>query len=156
MVHTCNLPGNRQVIYTEFKLGNPFYDGDMRKKPYVYKGGGNYEGMFLVGRQESAFGTARGTQEYKGEVIHHVDKVARFIKVGTEYPDVASLPSTVAEGEENTGIRFVKVPQPNLADESLRWGADHPVIRLAEIYYMLAECKLRANDKDGAAQLLTK
>lgn len=146
-------------IYTEFKLGNPFEkfeDGDLRKKPYVYKGGGNYEGMFLVGRQESPFGVSRGTQEYKGEVINLVDQVAQFKKVGTAFPDVASLPSTMAMGEENTGIRFVKVPQPNLADQSLRWGADHPIIRLAEIYYMLAECKLRAGDKEGAAQLINQ
>ncbi|MFW6289776.1 MAG: RagB/SusD family nutrient uptake outer membrane protein [Mariniphaga sp.] len=146
-------------IYSEFQLGKPFEkfeDGDLRKKPYVYNGSGKYEGMFLVGRQESPYGIARGTQEYKGEVIYHVDRVARFTKIGTEYPDTASLPSTMADGEENTGIRFVKVPQPNLNDESLRWGADHPVIRFAEVYYMLAECKLRAGDKEAAAQLINQ
>ncbi|MCT4623230.1 MAG: RagB/SusD family nutrient uptake outer membrane protein, partial [Schleiferiaceae bacterium] len=54
----------------------------------------------------------------------------------------------------NTGVRLVKVPMPNLADESLRYGADNPVIRLTEVYYMLAECKFRASDSQGAASLI--
>jgi hypothetical protein len=112
--------------------------------------------MFLVGRQESPYGITRGTQEYKGEVIYFVDRVARFKKIGIEAPDTASLSSTMADGEENTGIRWVKVPQPNLADENLRNGADNPVIRLAEIYYMLAECKMRAGDKRTAANLINQ
>lgn len=145
-------------IYTEFKLGKPyekFNNEDLRKKPYLYKGSGKYEGMFLVGRQESPYGTTMGTQEYRGEVIHFVDRVAKFKKIGTEeYPDTLSLTSTMADGEENTGIRLVKVPQPNLNDQSLRWGADHPVIRLAEIYYMLAECKFRKGDKKEASKLI--
>lgn len=146
-------------IYTEFKLGKTFEkydDGDLRKGPYVYKGSGKYQGMFLVGEQKSAFGTSVGTQEYKGQVISFVDMVGRFKKIGTEYPNAASLPSTMADGEENTGIRLVKVPQPNLADESLRWGADNPVIRLAEVYYMLAECKFRAGKVAEAATLINQ
>ena len=146
-------------IYSDFKLGKPFEkfnDSDLRKKPYVYTGGGKFEGMFLVGKQESPYGASYGTQEYKGEIISFVDMVSRFTKVGTEYPDVESLPSTMADGEENTGVRLVKVPQPNLNDESLRWGADDPVLRLTEVYYMLAECKMRAGDKSAAVDLINQ
>ena len=60
----------------------------------------------------------------------------------------------MSSGEENTGVRPVKVPIPPLAENTLRWGADNPVIRLAEIYYMLAECKWRAGDRAGAADLI--
>ena len=56
-------------------------------------------------------------------------------------------------GEENSGIRVVKYPTPDNNDLSLRWSPDWPVIRLAEIYYMLAECKYRADDPAGAASL---
>ena len=146
-------------LYTEFKLGNPFEkfdNGDLRKKPYAYNGGGNYEGMFLVGEQISKYGTSRGTQEYKDQVINFVDQVGRFSEIGTTYPDAASLPSTMANGEENTGVRLVKVPMPNLADESLRYGADNPLIRLAEVQFMLAECKMRAGDLDGAVTLINQ
>src|SRR5690606_15329445 len=57
-------------------------------------------------------------------------------------------------GEENSGIRLVKVPQPNLADQTIQFDPDCPVIRLTEVYYMLAECKLREGDTDGAATLI--
>ena len=147
-------------IYSEFNLGKPyekFHDEDLRKKQYLYEGGGDYEGMFLVGEQVSPYGTTRGTQEYNDEIISFVDRVGRFSEIGSEeYPDTASIESTMAHGEENTGVRFVKVPQPTLDDESLRNGADDPVIRLAEIYYMLAECKMRAGDNQAAANLINQ
>jgi hypothetical protein len=60
----------------------------------------------------------------------------------------------MSTGEENSGVRPVKVPIPPLSENTLRWGADNPVIRLAEIYYMLAECKWRAGDRAGAAELI--
>jgi hypothetical protein len=125
----------------------------------VYNGGGKYEGMFLVGEQTNPKTgvSSMGTQEYRDKIINFVDMVATFKKVGTpEYPDVASLPSRMSDGEENTGIRLIKVPQPNLAEKTIRWNADNPVIRLAEVYYMLAECKLRAGDKKGAADLINE
>lgn len=149
-------------LYTEFKLGKPFekYNStDLRKQPYLYEGGGKYKGMFLVGEQTNPLTgvSSMGTQEYKGKVIRFVDMVGRFSEVGSQkYPTVASLRSTMADGEENTGIRPVKVPQPNKADDAIRNNGDNPVIRLAEIYYMLAECKLRAGDNTGAAALINE
>lgn len=149
-------------IYTGFKLGKPyekFHDADLRKKPYVYNGDGKYEGMFLIGEQTNPKTgvSSMGTQEYRGEIINFVDMVATFKKIGTaEYPDSASLPSRMSDGEENTGIRLIKVPQPNIAEKNIRYNADNPVIRLAEVYYMLAECKLRAGDKIGAANLINE
>lgn len=75
-------------------------------------------------------------------------------EVGSTYASVADLPSNISQGEENTGIRLVKVPIPSQQDLNLRWGADHPVLRLAEVYYMLAEVKLRTGDPAGAAELI--
>ncbi|WP_165021293.1 RagB/SusD family nutrient uptake outer membrane protein [Dysgonomonas sp. ZJ279] len=148
-------------IYTEYKLGKPyekFNDKDLRKQPYLYLGNKQYKGMFLVGTQTNPVTgvSSRGTQEYKDQIITFVDQVAQFRKVGTDYPNVASLPSNIASGEENTGIRLVKVPQPNLAEKTIRWNPDNPLARLAEVYYMLAECKMRAGDKAGAATLINK
>ena len=40
--------------------------------------------------------------------------------------------------------------------ELLRWNPDCPVIRLSEIYYMLAECELRAGDRKTAAGLINQ
>lgn len=148
--------------YTQWKLGSPyrkFNDKDLRKKPYRYLGSRKYEGMFLVGDQTNPNNPSQqclGQKEYSGKVINLVDQVARFSKVGTKYNSVAELTSTMADGEENSGVRLVKAPQPNLDDKLLRWNPDCPVIRLSEIYYMLAECELRAGDRKTAAGLINQ
>ena len=148
--------------YTQWKLGNPyqkFNDKDLRKKPYRYLGSRKYEGMFLVGDQTNPNNPSQqclGQKEYSGKVINLVDQVARFSEAGTKYNSVAELTSTMADGEENSGVRLVKAPQPNLDDKLLRWNPDCPVIRLSEIYYMLAECELRAGDKKTAAGLINQ
>ena len=148
--------------YTQWKLGNPyqkFNDKDLRKKPYRYLGSRKYEGMFLVGDQTNPNNPSQqclGQKEYSGKVINWVAQVAGFSEVGTKYNSVAELTSTMADGEENSGVRLVKAPQPNLDDKLLRWNPDCPVIRLSEIYYMLAECELRAGDKKTAAGLINQ
>lgn len=147
---------------SDFKLGSPyetFTTGDFRKNPYHYLGTENYEGMFIVGPHLSPDGKAiLGGEEYNKQPLNFVDQVARFSEVGPgkKYSSVAQLPSKMSEGEENTGIRLVKVPIPNLANNTLRWGADMPVIRLAEIYYMLAECEFRIGDKSKAVTLINE
>ena len=148
--------------YTQWKLGSPyrkFNDKDLRKKPYRYLGSRKYEGMFLVGDQTNPNNPSQqclGQKEYSGKVINLVDQVARFSEVGTKYNSVAELTSTMADREENSGVRLVKAPQPNLDDKLLRWNPDCPVIRLSEIYYMLAECELRAGDRKTAAGLINQ
>ena len=99
----------------------------MRKKPYRYLGSRKYEGMFLVGDQTNPNNPSQqclGQKEYSGKVINLVDQVARFSEVGTKYNSVAELTSTMADGEENSGVRLVKAPQPNLFDN--RSLAIHP------------------------------
>ena len=144
--------------YDEWRLGKPFAhfrSDDLRKKPYLYKGGKNYEGMFFMGMLTNPVTGAActGSYEYSGEVIELRDIIAPFKQVGRRYDTVYDLPSDIYSGEENSGIRVVKYPTPNTKDMAYRWNPDWPVIRLAEIYYMLAECKFRAGDKAGAAQL---
>jgi len=159
---TPSLKPDGTPYSTEFKLGSPFAkfeDSDLRKRNYKYNGGGRYEGMFIVGNHLTPSGEQiLGGEEYNGQPLVFVDQVARFSEVGPgkQYNSVSQLPSKMSEGEENTGVRLVKVPIPNNADRTLRWGADNPVLRLAEVYYMLAECKLRAGDKAGAASLINE
>ena len=76
--------------YTD-KLGRPFAkfnNKDLRKKLYLYKGNGKYEGMFLYGKLQrtSRSGTevkCTGLYEYPGEVLEFVDQVAQFKKAGS-------------------------------------------------------------------------
>ncbi|WP_374163659.1 RagB/SusD family nutrient uptake outer membrane protein [Arcticibacter sp. MXS-1] len=143
------------LYQNQWKLGSPFEkfdNADLRKKPYRYLGNGNYEGMFLAGAQlKPDGGVIKGTQEYKDMPLVLRDQVGRFSEIGPDkkYSSAEQLPSKMSEGEENTGVRLVKVPIPPLTENSLRWGADNPIIRLTEIYYMLAECKWRAGDIGG-------
>lgn len=146
-----------------YKLGGAyakFNDKDIRKQPYVYEGNGKYRGMFIVGKLVNPLNpewVCTGTREYAGEVITVVDQVAYFSKVGKDpqYPDLASLPSTIATAEENSCVRVTKrSPRPTQEEFKRKGDPDCPVIRLAEIYYMLAECKMRAGDKQGAADLI--
>lgn len=146
-----------------YKLGGAygkFHDRDVRKQPYVYEGSGKYRGMFIVGKLVNPIHpewTCTGSREYKGEVITVVDQVAYFAKVGKDakYPDLESLPSNVGMAEENSCVRLVKFsPRPNQDEMKRKFDPDVPVIRLAEIYYTLAECKMRAGDKEGAADLI--
>jgi len=147
---------------TDFKLGSPyekFDKNDFRKKPYLFTGGGEYEGMFIIGDHKTPEGKQIvGGEEYKDKPLKFVDQVARFSEVGAgkKYTNVSQLPSKVSEGEENTGVRLVKVPIPSVNENNLKWGADLPIIRLAEVYLMLAECNLRAGNASEAALLINK
>lgn len=155
-----------------FRLGRPyakFNDKDVRKQNYVYEGSGKYRGMFVVGKlvnPENPEWTCTGSREYSGQVINEVDQIAYFNRVHNdkykkangdyEYNTVADLPSTVLTAEENSGVRLLKYcPRPTKNDYDRYYGKpDSPIMRLAEIYYMLAECKMRLGDKDGAAKLI--
>ncbi len=152
----------------EYKLGGAygkFHDLDVRKQTYVYEGDGNYRGIFVVGKQVNPVNpewTCNGGREYAGKVIEMVDMVGYISQLttpGKEYygKTLADLPSTIAHAEENSCIRLVKrSPRPTVTDKDLRGNPDIPIIRLAEAYYTLAECKMRSGDKAGAAELINK
>ncbi|HBL34760.1 MAG TPA: RagB/SusD family nutrient uptake outer membrane protein [Porphyromonadaceae bacterium] len=158
-------PNGQRYTDSDFggsRLGRPFakfHEKDLRKRPYLYKGNKKYEGMFLMGEQTNPITgkSSKGGREYKNEVISFVDQITVMKQLGGEkYPTVDDLPSTIADAEEVSGIRPWKIPQPNKADVAIRYNPDNPIIRLAEIYYMLAECTMRAGDKKTAAMLINK
>ena len=143
--------------YTEYRLGSPYAkynDGDLRKRQYRYNGGTDYEGMFLVGVQETSDGVIiKGNKEYSSKPLEFVDYVARMSEK-TYSQSASDLRSTMADGEENSCIR--PVPIPVASDNQYRWASYKVVLRLEEVYYMLAECKMRAGDTDGAAKLINR
>ena len=94
-----------------------------------------------------------GSYDYADEAIELVDMIAPFKQLGKKYVDVDQLPSDIYSGEENSGIRTAKYPTPNTAEQNYRWDPDWPVIRLAEIYYMLAECRFRSGNLKESAEL---
>lgn len=155
----------------QYKLNGPyekFNDQDIRKHVYTYYGGGRYSGMFIVGRLVNPLDSnwaCRGIREYAGQIITVVDQMAHFNRVRNPnyvnedgsfmYNSVADLPSNLLTGEENSCVRVLKVsPVPTEADVSLMYNPDIPVIRLSEIYYMLAECEMRMGNNSRAAELI--
>jgi hypothetical protein len=147
-----------------YKLGNPYEkysNDDKRKQPFkTTSKDGAYEGFFLIGQQyefnrTQGFGfdstkMIKGTEEYNGKPLNFVDQVGRF----SEKPNGRwSEGSHVTTGEENSGVRLLKFPWLSMTQNLFQFNSA-PEIRLAEIYYALAECKYRTGDKKGAAHLL--
>lgn len=144
------------------KLGmtfEKFPDGDFRKQPFrITSAEGDYEGFFLMGVQyhfdyDKGYGftdeITTGTEEYNGKPLEYVDQVGRF----SEGEAGLAKGSHLIYGEENTGYRLMKFPWlPQTKD--LFFSNAIPEVRLAEIYYSLAECKYRSGDKATAAKLL--
>jgi hypothetical protein len=150
-------------IYDSFELGKPyekFADDDKRKQPFVTTSDdGDYKGFFLVGPQYK-FDEAEGygydstqpimaTEEYKGEQLVFVDQVGRF----SEGEEGLAEGSHVRTGEENSGVRCLKFPWLPKSSGKL-FDNNMPELRLAEIYYSLAECEFRNGNTEEAAELL--
>lgn len=146
-----------------YSLGMPFEkytDVDYRKQNYeVINEKGETKGFFLTGPQyefdkKNGYGytdvAILGSEEYSGKPLIFVDQVGRF----SEKPNGRwEEGSKVTTGEENSGIRLMKFG-PLSHSRGLFMNNSIAEIRLAEIYYSLAECKYRAGDKNAAAELL--
>jgi len=160
----CLLPSrDPEGNLYHFNLSNNYEgynDLDVRKQNYVYESDGKYRGMFIIGELINPLNPSwicTGTREYIGEPLVVRDQIAYFAKVGEgkEYSSVSELQSTIATAEENSGVRPMKrSPRPNQEEYKQKFNPDIPIIRLSEIYYTLAECKMRLGDKQTAAELI--
>lgn len=137
----------------DYKIGTPYasyHEKDVRKKPWKYLGNGDWEGMFLAGPQYTYDGKdgIMGVEEYKGKPLVLVDYVARMSEGDT-------FSSSMLKGEENTGIRPIKICPvfPDMASQ-YQAQADQPEMRMAELYFTLAECHVRLGNKQEASQFI--
>ncbi|WP_295939577.1 RagB/SusD family nutrient uptake outer membrane protein [uncultured Alistipes sp.] len=142
-----------------FKLNGPFSkfnDQDLRKKQYKYLGGGKYEGMLQWGAQYKPDGTPVTCirAAYSGKPLVLVDYVALMSTLKTGQ-DPSTLRSSMLDAEEPSLYRLAKYPVAAKADENC-WTAYFAMIRLEEVYYMLAECRMREGDTKGAADLINE
>lgn len=137
-------------------LGQPFvkfqkYSDDVRLKKYKNLDNNSREGMFLFGYL--TYNSNRDTvQTTKGYNLYIRDQVGWFesLKPGLVPSD---LTSNMNHADQNSGIYFVKYPVYKSTDTK-KMESDYAEVRLAEIYYNLAECKFRRGDKAGAEKLL--
>jgi hypothetical protein len=156
------LQPGRDVDSTEyqFTMGKPFikfqkYADDFRLKKYKNLGSSKREGMFLYGYlpYTNSSGKADTARSNKGPYALYLrDQVGMFLdaKPGTK---IADKVSDMNHADHNSGIFPVKYPYYPSSDLN-KISSAYAEIRLAEIYYSLAECKYRAGDKAAAAALL--
>ena len=147
-----------------YELGRPVakykkYPEDCRLKCYKnLPGESKREGMFLHGYLEYTDdeGNVKRITNPKGDYTLYIrDKVGIFNELPPEQ-DAKALErgvSNMNNGDHNSGWHLVKYPFYRDGDPGAI-EADYALIRLAEIYYSLAECKFRAGDTEGAGKLL--
>lgn len=143
-----------------YELGMPIqkfrkYANDERLKLYRNLGNSKREGMFFYGYLEYKDENGNTKRVKAPEVDYELyirDAVGKFQGLA---PDrwLTAGSSTLRDGDHNSGWHFAKYPFYS-DDDPGQMESDYTEIRLPEIIYSLAECKLRAGDKDGAAELL--
>ncbi len=152
-----DLDGN---LY-DYELGMPIqnfrkYAGDERMKLYRNLGNSRREGMFLFGYLEYKDKETGATKRLRAPEqpydLYIRDAVGKFQSLAPEkWPSDKS--SVLMNGDHNSGWHFVKYPFYDDNDAN-QLESDYTEIRLPEIIYSLAECKMRENDRNGAAKLL--
>lgn len=137
------------------KLGAPYdrmNDKDIRKQPFKCDAAGNWNGIFAMGAQIN-YQTGEpvlADADLQDKPLIYVDQVGTFLNLGRNLEPVMSP----CWGQTNSGFRVLRYPvYPSSTGMDWR-DADQVEFRLAEVYYALAECKLRAGDANGAKQLV--
>ncbi len=126
-------------------------DKDIRKQQHKVDDSGNWQGNFLIGAQyERSTGVPlKADADRDGEDLVYVDQLGTFKNLGRNLETVMSP----RWGETNSGIRLIKYPM--YPSSVAKWTNSSEVeFRLAEVYYTLAECQLRAGNSGEAKQLV--
>lgn len=143
-----------------YTLGMPIqkfrkYASDERMKLYRNLGDSRREGLFLYGALEYTDENGQKKKVKAPEVDYDLyirDAVGKFQGLAPEkWLDASS--STLRDGDHNSGWHFAKYPFYS-DDDAHQMESDYTEIRLPEVIYSLAECKLREGKKADAAKLL--
>lgn len=143
----------------DYELGMPIqnfrkYPDDVRMKLYRNVGE-RREGLFLFGYLEYVDengATRKVRAPEKSYDLYIRDAVGQFEGLDPSRW-LNQSESTLRDGDHNSGWHFAKYPF--YSDESShQMESDYTEIRLPEVIYSLAECKLRAGKTDEAAKLL--
>ena len=131
------------------------YEGDERLKLYKNLGNSRREGMFVYGYLEYQDENGNTKRVQAPELPYDLyirDAVGKFQSLA---PDrwLTATSSTLRDGDHNSGWHFAKYPFYT-DDDDHQMESDYTEIRLPEIVYSLAECKLRSGKKAEAARLL--
>ncbi|MDE5810730.1 MAG: RagB/SusD family nutrient uptake outer membrane protein [Muribaculaceae bacterium] len=137
------------------KLGAPFdrmNDKDIRKQPFSCDAAGNWQGIFAMGNQINYITgePIAADADLQDKPLIYVDQVGTFLNLGRQLEPVMSP----RWGQTNSGFRVLRYPvYPS--STGLDWrDADQVEFRLTEVYYTLAECRLREGNSGAAKQLV--
>lgn len=137
------------------KLGAPFdrmNDKDIRKQPFSCDAAGNWQGIFAMGNQINYITgePVVADADLQDKPLIYVDQVGTFLNLGRQLEPVMSP----RWGQTNSGFRVLRYPvYPS--STGLDWrDADQVEFRLTEVYYTLAECRLREGNSGAAKQLV--
>lgn len=132
--------------------GNPGEFKNGKYTGWVCMGGRTYSGSIIYLNDMVARHSIGNRNEDPNQdlLVKYWDKDGKpYDKDGNEIPmeKLGYLTSTIADGEENSGVRLVKysvlVDKLDYDDKAKECPAMYPLVRLAEIYYMYAECLYR-------------
>lgn len=153
-------PGrNVDSVEYSFTLGKPFikfqrYPDDFRLKKYKNLGNSKREGMFLYGYLPYYTDSTKLVQSSRGYTIFARDQVGWFKDLAPGKV-LADKESNMNHADDNSGVWMTKYPiYPT--DDPNTIASSYAEIRLAEVYYSLAECRYRTGDKAAAAVLLNE
>ena len=137
------------------KLGAPYdrmNDKDIRKQPFTCDAAGNWQGIFAMGAQLDYVSgqPVLADADLQDKPLIYVDQCGTFTNLGRDLETVMSP----RWGMTNTGYRVVRYPiYPS--STGLDWrNAAQVEFRLSEVYYTLAECRLRAGNSTAAKELV--
>jgi len=132
-----------------------FSDKDIRKGNYTWQEG-NYSGIFLRGLQKAQWGTGevlKADADRDGMDLYYADQVGQFEGATTIGRTLEPVMSP-RWGQTNSGVRLVRYPIYPESEGKDFQDIDDVEFRWAEVYYTLAECKLRAGDAAAAENLV--
>lgn len=131
-----------------------FNDNDIRKQNFTCDATGNYEGIFVMGAMKNYTdgSVIPADADRQDKPLVYVDQIGTFLNLGRQLETVMSP----RWGETNSGIRLLKYPiYPEASGFDWR-NIDEVEFRLAEVYYTLAECRLRGGNADAARDLVNE
>lgn len=136
------IPG----VFTTYK------DADKRKREWLLEGK-------MIRFDDHKPVIATGGNEYDGQPLEFVDNIRKNKVAKQNGTDPEKLPSTMSEGEENSGVRFNKyklgnqisgpngIPAPDPNYNNTDWN----IYRLTWIYFAKAEALMRKNGGTATA-----
>lgn len=135
-----------------------FSDKDIRKQNYTWDGS-DFHGIFLSGLQRANWGTGEiltADADRDGMALYYCDQVGQFDGATAIADRGLEVVQSPRWGQTNSGIRLVKYPIYPESEGLDFQDIDDVEFRFAEVYYTLAECKLREGKAAEAETLVQK